>query len=71
VILEREIKKRLLDLDMTQIELAQIINERFGERLNGPMMSSIIKGYYPGPLAGKVKKEIETVLSEMEAQKAG
>lgn len=63
-----EFKHRLLDLSLSQAQLAREIEKRFGERLAPAELGNIMRGIQSGNKPERVKTEAEQILEELEKE---
>lgn len=61
-----EFKHRLLDLNLSQAQLAREIEKRFGERIASAELGNIMRGVQNGNKPERVKTEVEQILKELE-----
>lgn len=59
------IKSRMADLGMTQVDMIMLLRER-GYEVQPPMLSSILRGTYTYPKAKKILAVCEEILAERE-----
>lgn len=60
-----DIKKKMLDLDVSQVELIFELRKR-GFKIQPPALSNILRGVYNYPKATEIRTECETILKEKE-----
>ena len=61
---EKKVKIRLIELGKTQTELAKELQKRYHENIFVDTLNKVIKGKVTGPMAERVKLEIEQVLED-------
>ena len=61
----KEIKSRMANIGMTQVDLIFELQKR-GYTVQPPMMSSILRGVYTYPKAKKILDECDNILKEKE-----
>ena len=59
------VKSRMAEIGMTQVEMILELNKR-GFSVQPPMMSSILRGVYTYPKAKQILAECENILNEKE-----
>ena len=65
----KELKIKLLELDLRQVDLCRMYREETGNPMDAPKMSSIINGRYVGPKADEVLEFIRKKIEEAERDK--
>lgn len=60
-----DIKLRMADLGMTQVDMIMLLRER-GYEVQPPMLSSILRGVYTYPKAKQILAECEKIVKEKE-----
>lgn len=61
---EKKVKIRLIELGKTQTELAKELQKRYHENIFVDTLNKVIKGKVSGPMAERVKLEIEQILKD-------
>lgn len=61
----KDVKSRMADLGMTQVDMILALKER-GYDVQPPMMSSILRGVYTYPKAKAILAECEKIVKEKE-----
>ena len=61
----KDIKSRMSDMGVTQVEMILELQKR-GHEVQPPMMSSILRGVYTYPKAKKILEECDNILKEKE-----
>lgn len=63
-----DVKSRMANLGITQVDMLFALRER-GEKIQPPMLSSILSGVYTSPKANRVLSECEAILQELENER--